>query len=176
MELVRAKTLMKWYGAGFRLGPVSLGLAPGEILGLMGPEGSGKTTLLKILWGFVRPDAGTARVFELTPHLDQVAVRLRAGYLSEVPKFYGWMTARKFLEFVSAFYDNWDRAFAIQQLLDFDVDPDSRIARTSKLNQRKLGLVAALGHRPALLLLDAVCQGLDPAPRHEIATLLKRLA
>src|SRR5262245_31981204 len=105
MTIVRTESLMKKYPGNFTLGPVNLQLAPGEILGLMGPKGAGKTTLLKMLWGFVRPDSGTAEVFGVTPLLHQVAVRLRAGYLSEAPGFYEWMTARRFLEFVSAFYE-----------------------------------------------------------------------
>ena len=88
MKTVRIEGLMKSYGYRFRLGPVFLDLEPGEILGIAGPKDSGKTTLLKILWGFLRPDTGIVHVFGVRPHLNQISVRLRAGYLSAESTFY----------------------------------------------------------------------------------------
>src|SRR6476660_9391926 len=142
MDIIRVESLTKRQGH-FKLGPVNLQLAPGEILGIMGRKGSGKTTLLQILWGFARPDSGKVAVFELAPHLHQVSIRLRAGYLSQAPKFYEWMTARQFLQFMSRFYDNWDQAHADSLLEHFDIDGAHLIRNLSKGNRLKLGLVAA---------------------------------
>jgi ABC-type multidrug transport system ATPase subunit len=97
MPIVQTESLTKLRGR-FKLGPLDLKVEPGEILGIMGPSGAGKTLLLKILWGFVRPDSGTVHVFGLTPHLHQISVRLRAGYLSQSSGLYEWMTARQFPE------------------------------------------------------------------------------
>jgi ABC-2 type transport system ATP-binding protein len=176
MEIVRIDELCKSHGPGFRLGPISVSVGSGEILGLMGPNGAGKTTLLKLIWGFVRPDRGDVRVFGLTPHLEQLNVRLRAGWLSESPHFYGWMTARRFLEFMAAFYEGWDRGYVSDLANRFHVDLNKRIDQLSKGNRVKLGLMAAVAHRPRLLLLDEPTSGLDPIVRLDILEFLKDLA
>jgi ABC-2 type transport system ATP-binding protein len=176
MDVVRIDELSKTHDRGFRLGPLSLKLYAGEILGLMGPNGAGKTTLLRLIWGFARPDQGSVRVFGLTPHLEQLAVRLRAGYLSESPQFYGWMKARRFLEFMSGFYDSWDEKRVIELSARFGVDLDKRIGQLSRGNRVKLGITAAVAHGPRLLLLDEPTAGLDPIVRLDILEFLKDLA
>src|SRR5947207_6795900 len=108
METIRTEQLSKSFKGVFQLGPLDLRVEPGEVLGIMGPNGAGKTTLLRLLWGFMRPDSGRISVFGLQPHLEQVKVRLRAGYLSEHPAFYPTFTAQEFLRFIGNFYDQWD--------------------------------------------------------------------
>jgi ABC-2 type transport system ATP-binding protein len=153
MDLIRTDGLVKTY-PGFSLGPVDLRIAAGEILGIVGPNGAGKTTLLKLIWGFLRPDRGSISVFRQQPHLNQLSVRLRAGYLSETPTFYDWMTARRHLTFVSEFYECWDAAYADTLLDRFGIHPDSVVGALSPNSRIKLALIAAVGHHPSLLLLD----------------------
>jgi len=175
MNIIRVESLTKRLGH-FKLGPLNLQLAPGEILGILGPKGSGKTTLLQVLWGFARPDSGKVVVFELAPHLHQLSIRLRAGYLSQAPKFHEWMTARQFLQFVAGFYDNWNQAHADSLLDRFNIDGNHLIRKLSKGNRVKLALVAALGHRPMLLLLDEPTRELDSMMRLDVLKLIRKLA
>jgi ABC-2 type transport system ATP-binding protein len=176
METVRTEQLSKSFKGIFRLGPLDLRVAPGEILGIMGPNGAGKTTLLRLLWGFMRPDSGSISVFGMQPHLEQVKVRLRAGYLSENPQFYPALTARQFLRFVGNFYDGWDAARTDRLLEKFGVESDLKIEKLSRGNRIKLGLISAAGHRPALLILDEPTSGLDPLVRLDILAFLRDLA
>jgi len=142
----------------------------------MGPNGAGKTTLLRLLWGFIRPDQGHISVFGMQPHLEQVKVRLRAGYLSESPPFYSTFTAKQFLRFVGHFYEGYDAPWADWLLNEFGVQADVKIERLSKGNRIKLGLISAVAHRPSLLILDEPTSGLDPLIRREILRFLKNLA
>jgi ABC-2 type transport system ATP-binding protein len=176
METVRTEQLSKSYKGVFRLGPLDLRVAPGEILGIMGPNGAGKTTLLRLLWGFIRPDSGSIFIFGMQPHLEQVKIRLRAGYLSENPQFYSALTGRQFLQFVANFYEGWDSRRTDHLLEKFGVQSDLKIEKLSKGNRIKLGLISAVGHRPALLILDEPTSGLDPLVRLDILGFLRSLA
>jgi ABC-2 type transport system ATP-binding protein len=176
METVRTEQLCKAFKSVFRLGPLDLRVAPGEILGVMGPNGAGKTTLLRLLWGFMRPDRGSILVFGMHPHLEQVKVRLRAGYLSENPQFYPSFSAKQFLRFVGYFYESWDTTRAHRLLKEFGVEADLKIEKLSKGTRIKLGLISAVAHRPSLLILDEPTSGLDPLVRRDILRFLKNLA
>lgn len=176
METIRTENLCKSFKDAFRLGPLDLRVVQGEVLGVMGPNGAGKTTLLRLLWGFMRPDGGNISVFGMTPHLEQVKVRLRAGYLSEFPRFYLALTATQFLRFIGNFYDAWDETRANQLLEQFEVHPELKIEQLSKGNRIKLGLISAVSHRPSLLILDEPTSGLDPLVRLDILRFLKSLA
>ena len=67
----------------------------GEVFGFLGPNGAGKTTAVKLLLGLSRPTAGEGRV--LGAPLGDVAARRRIGYLPELFRYQGWMTAREVL-------------------------------------------------------------------------------
>jgi ABC-2 type transport system ATP-binding protein len=175
MDIICIEALEKFLGA-FRLGPLDLRVRAGEILGIMGPNGAGKTTLLRLAWGFLRPDRGSIRIFGLQPHLEQIRLRLRAGYLSEKPQLYNGLTASRFLQFVSSFYEGWDLA-RVQSLLEgFRIDPEMPVQNLSKGNRVRLALISAVGHRPSLLILDEPASGLDPLARVDILDFIRKMA
>lgn len=175
MKVLRIDSLHKAWGRGFELGPIDLTLGCGEILGVMGPNGAGKTTLLRLIWGFLRPDRGRIQVVGLEPHLEPVAVRHRAGYMPENPAFYGWMSARQHLQFVSRFYPTWNGRTADAWLRRLSIPAEQRIDTLSQGNRSKLAAVSAIAHAPAMLLLDEPTAGLDPLVRLELLELLDEL-
>jgi ABC-2 type transport system ATP-binding protein len=124
----------------------------------------------------MRPDSGNISVFGLRPHLEQVKVRLRAGYLSENPRFYPALTAEQFLAFIGNFYDRWDETRARSLLDQFGVSAGLKIEKLSKGARVKLGLISAIAHRPSLLILDEPTSGLDPLIRTDILNFLRQLA
>lgn len=176
MDIFQLEQAVKKRGDDFVLGPLDVHLEPGEILGVMGPNGAGKTTLLRLLWGFLRPDAGRVSVFGRTPHIEQVWIRLRAGYLPESLRFYDWMTAEQFLSFIAGFYPSWDWGHAFELLEQFGITTHQILRTLSKGNRVKLGIVAAVSHRPRLLILDEPTAGLDPLVRIDILRFLRTSA
>ena len=99
--LVAVEHLTKWYGPRRAVDDVCFDVAGGEVVGLLGPNGSGKTTILRILAGYLRPSAGTARVGSLDVVTDSLAVRRRVGYVPEDTPLYGDMRVREFLSFMA---------------------------------------------------------------------------
>src|SRR3954451_15253057 len=90
-----ADDVAKAYGRTMALGGVSLEVGDGELVGLLGPNGAGKSTLTKIACGLVRPTTGTV---EVGGHpAGSRAARATIGYLAELFRFPGWMSADELL-------------------------------------------------------------------------------
>jgi osmoprotectant transport system ATP-binding protein len=163
-------------GAPPALDGVSLAVAPGRVLVLLGTSGSGKTTALKTINGLVRPDAGTVRALgEDVARSDLVALRRRIGYVIQeggllphltvldnvvlVPRLLGWSAA--------------ERVARGEELLRLvRLDPSLVAARRpSELSggeRQRVGLARALAARPALMLMDEPFSSLDALTRRRM--------
>jgi ABC-2 type transport system ATP-binding protein len=172
----------KRYGSLVAVDDVSVRVAPGEVYGVLGPNGAGKTTLLRMLFGLIRPDSGTIRVFGRTWHeagvhtLDGVA-----GFI-ESPKFYPYLSGRQNLEglgLLDGSTDGRDLSARIEEVLEV-VDLTGRdrdkVGGYSYGMRQRLGVAASLLRSPRLLVLDEPANGLDPAGIRDMRALVKRLA
>ena len=81
--MIRLEQLRKSYGGRRALEPLSLDVAPGEVVALVGPNGAGKSTTLRSLAGIVRPSGGRAFIAGHDVVTDAVAARSHLGYLSQ---------------------------------------------------------------------------------------------
>src|SRR5690606_3442828 len=105
--------------------------------------------------------SGSVRVFGLDPVRHPVAVLSRIGYLSEERELPEWMRIDELLRYTQAYHPGWDMHYARKLLATFDLDPGSKIANLSKGMRAQTGLIAAVAHRPDLLILDEPSTGLD---------------
>src|SRR5712692_11241988 len=94
--MLRVRALEKRYGRTPALAGVDLEVGEGELFGLLGPNGAGKSTLVKIACGLVRPTRGSAEV--CGARAGSREARAALGYLAELFRFPGWMTADELLE------------------------------------------------------------------------------
>ena len=99
--MIEVKGLVKTYGEKRAVDGVSFTVRRGDILGFLGPNGAGKSTTMKMITGFLRPDAGSARVDGIDVMADPVAVKRRFGYLPENAPAYPEMTVEEFLRFIA---------------------------------------------------------------------------
>lgn len=159
--------LAKTFGSNEVLSDVSLTIAPGQTFALLGRNGAGKTTTIRILLGLIGATSGTARIGGLDPAQRPLEVRGKVGYLGEDQTMYPWMTPIELCRFLASFYPTWDAAWADQLLNRFELPRHARIGKLSKGQTVKLGLVAALAHRPSIVILDDPAMGLDPVARKE---------
>ncbi len=159
--MLQLATIAKAFGPTPVLHTVSLDVAPGEIVGLLGANGAGKTTLLRIIAGLLRPDAGTVRVGGLAPAPGVV------GYVPDTPTLYRYLTGREYLRFIgdlwalpTATVTTMGEAYAEQLGLSDRLDA---LIDTYSLGMRqKLALAGALLPDPQVLLLDEPFTGVDP--------------
>jgi ABC-2 type transport system ATP-binding protein len=147
---------------------VSLSVPKGVVFGLVGSNGAGKTTLIKHALGLMKAESGTVRVFGKDPVAVPEEALATIGYLSEDRDIPGWMRVGELMKYTRAFFPNWDPAFAEELRAHFGLDKDARIRTLSRGQKAMAGLLAAMAHRPPLLLLDEPSSGLDPVARRDI--------
>lgn len=161
---------------------VSLRVADGEIVGLLGPNGSGKTTLLRILAGLLAPDQGQVRVLGLDPCDERSDVRGRIGLVMRDDRaFHHRLTGRENLRLFARLQriPRREREQTIERaLVEAEIaDRADRPYRTYSAGMRqRLGFARALVGDPAVLLLDEATSGLDPGLRASFAENLARRA
>jgi len=164
--VVDVNGLSRSFGAKRALDEVSFRATAGQVHGLVGANGAGKTTLLKHLLGLLRATTGTVRVFGLDPVRDRVLSRI--GYLSEERELPEWMRVDELMAYTQAFHPTWDASYARELLETFALDPAKKVKELSKGMRAQAGLIAAVAHRPELLILDEPSSGLDAVVRRDI--------
>jgi ABC-2 type transport system ATP-binding protein len=168
--------LAKRYGSVEALAGVDLEVGESELVGLLGPNGAGKSTLVKIACGLVRPTSGTAEV--CGARAGSREARKAMGYLAELFRFPGWMSADELLELhqsLSGSSGGERERAELLELVGLTDARDRRVEAMSKGMQQRLGIAQALVGSPKLLLLDEPTSALDPVGRRTVRVLLEEL-
>ncbi len=166
---IQTQGLTKSYGKVQALRGVDLEVRRGEIFGFLGPNGAGKTTTIRCLLDLIRPDGGTLRVLDRDPQRESAAVRAQIGYLPGELRIDESFTVEAALRFFGQLRGNQIDETYLQELAKrLSLDLKLRIKNLSKGNKQKVGIVQALMHRPALLLLDEPTAGLDPLMQQQV--------
>jgi ABC-2 type transport system ATP-binding protein len=166
----------KSYGARRVLIDLDLEVPVGSVLGLLGTNGSGKTTLLKCALGLIRPQSGEAILLGEPARSLSAEAKARLGYVPQVVNFYPWMKVRHLVDYIGAFYPNWNDRLVAELLGQWSVPREDRIGTLSVGQLQKLAIVMALGHEPELLILDEPAASLDPLARRQFLQRLIELA
>jgi len=169
----------KRYGTLTALDAVSLEVKAGECLGLLGPNGAGKSTLMSLISGLRAADAGTITVNGMKVGTDEQGPRGCIGLVTQGIALYTSLTAEQNLRIFGELcglsgkelHSRVNEALEAVQLADRRRD---FVSNFSGGMQRRLNLVAALMHRPQLLLCDEPTVGVDPQSRNAIFELLER--
>jgi len=163
---IAADGLTKRYGDETAVSDLSLSIPAGDVYGFLGPNGAGKTTTMRMLTALTAPAAGEARVAGV-PVSDRATLTERIGYLPADPPVFDELTGREHLRYVARLHELPDDEAAdrIDDLLarfDLTEDADRRIEGYSTGMAKKVGVIAALVHEPAVVFLDEPTSGLDP--------------
>jgi ABC-2 type transport system ATP-binding protein len=160
--VIETEKLTKSYGPHRGIIDVDLAVNQGEVFGFLGPNGAGKTTTIRTILDLIRPTSGRALVFGIESSVDPVAIHRRVGYVPGEFALYDRLTGGQTLEYFANLRGGVDRSYQKSLTERFDLDPSRRYREYSKGNKQKVGLIAALQHRPELLILDEPTGGLDP--------------
>jgi len=178
--LIKAQDLRKTFGAVVAVDGFSIRVGPGEVYALVGPDGAGKTTAMRLLCGALLADEGQVLLAGFDLHTQTEQARALIGYLPQRFSLYGELTVVENLRFFAevrglSAKDCRLRSKEILEFVDLVEFADRRANLLSGGMKQKLGLAAALVHRPRILLLDEPTGGVDAVTRQAFWQLLIRL-
>jgi ABC-2 type transport system ATP-binding protein len=173
--------LTRRFPGGGGLDSLSIDVAPGEVLALLGANGAGKTTTVRLLNGVLIPGSGTSRVGGLDPVADGDLLRSRTGVLTEHAGLDDRLTARENLHYAAMIRGVTGAAIGsrIEALLDrfgMAERADRPVRGASTGERKRLALARALLHDPDVLFLDEPTSGLDPSATRDVVELIGSLA
>nr|WP_275446119.1 ABC transporter ATP-binding protein [Paenibacillus sp. ACRSA] len=164
-NILELNQISKFYGKKKALQDVTLEIAPGRIVGLLGSNGSGKSTLMKLVAGLLHPTSGSIQVAGMPVGLETKSL---VSFMPDKPLTESWMKVRDAIAYYSDFYADFDQEKA-REMLDFmKLAEGERVKHLSKGMNERLQLTLALSRKSRLYLLDEPIGGVDPVARGKI--------
>ena len=170
---VETRELTKAYGELVALSPLTLSIAVGERVVLVGTNGSGKTTLLRMVAGLLDPSGGEAEV--AGDPAGSIDARAALSYLPDDPVLYDDLSLAEHVEFIARLHetDGWqDRSAYLVDRLGLTSRLDDLPARFSRGLRQKTSLVLSLVRPFEVLVVDEPFVGLDQSGRAALLELL----
>ena len=171
--IIEIEHLTKFYGKNRGVNDLSLSVSEGEVFGFIGPNGAGKSTTIRAILGLISPTSGSVRLFGQGVRRGDASALAEVGYMPAEAAFYRGMRVSEVIS-LSAKLRRMDCAAEARQLCDrLQLDVRRRVEELSLGNRKKVSIVCALQHRPALCLLDEPTSGLDPLMQEAFFDLLE---
>ncbi len=173
--IIETFDLSKRFGAKQALKDVSLGVEPGDVLGLIGPNGAGKSTLIKLITGLIWPTEGYVTVGGFDVHREHTQAMRRLGAIIEWPSFHPDLTARQNLRIFSDGHGSEYEAKMLEmtKLVEMDRNLDRKVGTFSTGMKQRLGIALAMLPDSEVVILDEPTNGLDPGGIVEIRQIIR---
>lgn len=168
-NLVQITHLNKAYDRTQVLSDFNLSIAPGKIVGLLGPNGCGKTTLMKVMAGLINDYRGEVLIDGQSPGIHTKSI---ISYLPEKTYLADWMRANDAIAMFTDFYADFDKNKALELLKRFHLEPSQKLKSMSKGMQEKLQLILVMSRAARLYILDEPLSGVDSAARASILDII----
>ncbi|MFD2115710.1 ABC transporter ATP-binding protein [Paenibacillus yanchengensis] len=177
MNPLKVEQVSKQYGDYTAVNNINFEVASGEIYGLLGANGAGKTTTMRMVLGLIYPDQG--KILYNGKPFDNKNLQL-LGYLPEERGLYPKITVSDQIIYLAQLRGmaKADATANLKQWLDrFEVPEyyNKRVEELSKGNQQKIQFIAAIIHRPKIVILDEAFSGLDPVNVELLKSTVKEL-
>ncbi|MFA5961328.1 MAG: ATP-binding cassette domain-containing protein [Parcubacteria group bacterium] len=179
--MIKVENLTKKFGSVKAVDNLSFEIHSGEVLGFLGPNGAGKTTTMRMLTGFLSSDKGKILIDGVDIEKDSIAAQKKIGYLPENNPLYKNMQVAEFLDLAASLHqiaaEKKAEAFEfVVKAVGIEKVFHRPIGELSKGYKQRVGIAAALIHKPQIIIMDEPTEGLDPNQRAEIRQLIKDLA
>ena len=178
--MIEVLGIVKRFGRTLAVDGVTFAVAPGAVCGFLGPNGAGKSTTIRVMVGAMAADAGEVRVCGRSMGPGASEARRMVGYLPEESPLHPDLTVEEFVRFRAELCGvaRGARRVAVDEALGrCNVLGVRRrlCGQLSKGFRQRVGLAAAVVHRPRVLVLDEPTSGLDPAQVLDFRALVKGL-
>jgi len=175
---LRADGLVKRFASFTAVAGLDLRVPAGAFFGLLGPNGAGKTTTLRMVCGLLRPDAGRVTIAGADVWENPAAAKAAIGVLPDGIATFDRLTGRDLLTYHGLLRRLprdvvRERVGQLLDVMDLAGAADTRVEHYSRGMHKKLGLAAALLHRPGLLILDEPLEGIDPVSSRTLLAVLE---
>jgi heme exporter protein A len=172
---IELRGLARHFGERTALRDVSLSLADGATLAVLGRNGAGKTTLLRILASLLRPHEGEIRLFGEALPARAYLVRGRLGLLGHEALLYRDLSGRENLQYHARLHRvEPERVDEVLEAVQMERRASDPVRLLSRGMVQRLAVARAVLHRPRLLLLDEPRANLDPAASALVEPLIGR--
>ena len=171
--MIQTTNLTKSYGRARGVTDLTLHVPAGCCFGFIGPNGAGKSTTIRTLLGLISPTSGSASVMGLDCVKDRTAILVQVGYMPSEALFYPDMRVSEVIRLSADLRKRDCRAEAAALCEALELDTRKKIRELSLGNRKKVSIVCAMQHRPALYVLDEPTSGLDPLVQRAFWSLLE---
>ncbi len=180
MNILEINNISKKYGKKQVLTNVSFNIEDGDMFGLIGPNGAGKSTLINIISGILNPLDGSIKIAGYDIQKEPLKAKRLIGVVPQELALSEDISAKDNLEFFGRFYGLKGKQLhsAVDEALELAALTDKKKEAVKKFSggmKRRLNLVAAIMHKPKLLILDEPTVGVDPQSRNNIFEFLRKI-
>ncbi|SNC74305.1 ABC-2 type transport system ATP-binding protein [Kytococcus aerolatus] len=179
MDVWATQSLTKRFGSFTAVDDLTVSVGPG-VTGVVGHNGAGKSTLIRMLLGLEPPTSGTATVFGIDAMENPLEARSRVGFMPEYDCFAPDVSAAQAIMHYGRLSGlpkdvSRERAADVLRHVGLDEARHRPVGSYSTGMKQRAKLAQALVHDPDLVLLDEPTNGLDPAGRDEMLSLVSRI-
>lgn len=165
---VAVEQVRKRYRSTQAVDGISLTVARGETVGILGANGAGKTTLVEMIAGLRTPDTGSVQVLGLHPTRDRARLRQVLGVQLQDAYLHHALTARELVELYRSFYPHPRGTEETLDLVELGGHRDTQFEKLSGGQKQRLSVALALVGRPRMVILDELTTGMDPRARRRM--------
>ncbi len=170
--VIEMKGLTKDYGDSKGIFDICLTVKQGEVFGFLGPNGAGKSTTIRNLLGFIRPDKGYCKIFDLDCYENAALIQTRLGYLAGEISFMEGLTGKQMLDFIADMKGLKDKSKMLELIERFELNTSGTIKKMSKGMKQKIAIICAFMDNPDVIILDEPTSGLDPLMQSKFIDLI----
>lgn len=172
MLAIETCNLTKNYGKSRGVIDINLKVNEGEFYGFIGPNGAGKSTTIRLLFNFIYPTSGSAKILGKDCVKESKDIKEEVGFVPSEVNYYKNMKVSDILNYAQSFKSERD-IDRLEELCEiFEVEKNKLVGELSLGNRKKVAIIQALLNRPRLLILDEPTNGLDPLMQKKLFEIL----